>query len=32
MKDLTLHEKLSMIQKEFKANKSKFNGIYFWSL
>lgn len=26
MKDLTLHEKLSMIQKEFKANKSKFNS------
>ena len=26
MKDLTLHEKLSSIQKEFKANKSKFNS------
>ena len=26
MKDLTLHEKLSKIQLEFKANKSKFNS------
>ena len=26
MKDLTLHEKLSKIQVEFKANKSKFNS------
>ena len=26
MENYTLHEKLSMIQKEFKANKSKFNS------
>jgi len=27
MKDLNLNQKLSLIQKEFKANKSKFNSI-----